>query len=774
MILSLSHRSLAAGVLCIVSVFTGRQTEGKEPLTVARALETTRIMGSIDLANPAGPGSVASISPNGERYVLRLVRGDAARNGVWMEILTGNMSSLQAAKPKLVARLFTSGLGGGIGSFGSELDVMDWLPLRWLNDSQVVFLWSDERSIRQATRVDLDSGKVDRLTSHPTPLGGFDLGPDGAVLYYAKAAAPEGSAQLIKSGFVVPDNVDAYSLFHQNLHITGFDVAWNTQWFIQDRGRTSPRAISIAGRDIDLMSWHQVHFAPDGKTALVTSAPQRYPDEWSAYTGGFETGIVGARRDVRSPAARVVQQLYVLDVASGASRPLWNTISSMSDVRWSPDGRSLLLAPTHLPPADNDPAGLAGRAAAIVDVATGRFQRLAVDLRGRNVTALRWVKANEIELESRKGEEVQLALFRKQGGQWRLQTSGVSRETSPAALRIEVRQDLNTPPSIYAVELANGKPTGREEMILDPNPGLLEQVALGKAEIIEGKLSGDDTWRGVLFYPVDYQSGRRYPLLIQSVYGSPARPEFTLYGIGSLGPTMIAPYPGQVMANRGVAVLHLNVHMGKKFGTPDEAETRKEGLAAAAEHLISQGLVDRTKVGIVGFSRNGWYAEYSLTHSGFPFAAAISADNWDPSYSATMLFSHFENAAAVNGAPPFGEGLHKWLEKAPGFNVDRIEAPLLKIEQSTGGLFGVLSHWELVSRMRYLKKPLEFYVMPDAREHGAHNTQNPGQIMAVQQRAVDWFDFWLNGYEDPDPRKAEQYENWRQFRARPGPQAKSR
>lgn len=191
-------------------------------------------------------------------------------------------------------------------------------------------------------------------------------------------------------------------------------------------------------------------------------------------------------------------------------------------------------------------------------------------------------------------------------------------------------------------------------------------------------------------------------------------------------------------------------------------------MTAAAEYLIAQGLVDRTKVGLVGFSRNGWYAEYSLTHSGFPFAAAIAADNWDPSYSATMLFSHFENAAAVNGASPFGEGLQKWLDKAPGFNVDRIEAPLLKIEQSTGGLLGVLSHWELVSRMRYLKKPLEFYVMPDVPEHGAHNTQNPGQITAVQQRAVDWFDFWLNGYEDPDPRKAEQYANWRKFRARSG------
>jgi hypothetical protein len=29
---------------------------------------------------------------------------------------------------------------------------------------------------------------------------------------------------------------------------------------------------------------------------------------------------------------------------------------------------------------------------------------------------------------------------------------------------------------------------------------------------------------------------------------------------------------------------------------------------------------------------------------------------------------------------------------------------------------------------------------------------------------VDWFDFWLNSHEDPDPSKAEQYSRWRKLR----------
>jgi hypothetical protein len=29
---------------------------------------------------------------------------------------------------------------------------------------------------------------------------------------------------------------------------------------------------------------------------------------------------------------------------------------------------------------------------------------------------------------------------------------------------------------------------------------------------------------------------------------------------------------------------------------------------------------------------------------------------------------------------------------------------------------------------------------------------------------VDWFCFWLKGFEDPDPARAEQYRRWRELR----------
>jgi hypothetical protein len=47
---------------------------------------------------------------------------------------------------------------------------------------------------------------------------------------------------------------------------------------------------------------------------------------------------------------------------------------------------------------------------------------------------------------------------------------------------------------------------------------------------------------------------------------------------------------------------------------------------------------------------------------------------------------------------------------------------------------------------------------------GTHNLAKPLQKLAHQEMLVDWFDFWLNGHEDGDEAKAEEYRRWRQMR----------
>jgi dipeptidyl aminopeptidase/acylaminoacyl peptidase len=196
----------------------------------------------------------------------------------------------------------------------------------------------------------------------------------------------------------------------------------------------------------------------------------------------------------------------------------------------------------------------------------------------------------------------------------------------------------------------------------------------------------------------------------------------------------------------------------------EQAQDYQLAFETLAKQLSASGLADGNKIALDGFSRNGYWVEFTLTHSTFPFAAAIAADNYDPSYFPSALFNWRDVDAQTNSAIAFGAGLQKWIERAPGFNAEHIHTPLRMIGQSAGMPL-IIGSWELYSRLRHLKKPVEMYMMPGADKNPSHTPQNPRQIMAIQEGVIDWFSFWLTGREDPSPIKRDQYARWRAFRA---------
>jgi hypothetical protein len=54
----------------------------------------------------------------------------------------------------------------------------------------------------------------------------------------------------------------------------------------------------------------------------------------------------------------------------------------------------------------------------------------------------------------------------------------------------------------------------------------------------------------------------------------------------------------------------------------------------------------------------------------------------------------------------------------------------------------------------------DMYVFP----YETHIKYQPQHKLAVYERNVDWFRFWLQGYEDPSQKKAGQYRIWREMK----------
>src|SRR5207302_5668499 len=121
-----------------------------------------------------------------------------------------------------------------------------------------------------------------------------------------------------------------------------------------------------------------------------------------------------------------------------------------------------------------------------------------------------------------------------------------------------------------------------------------------------------------------------------------------------------------------------------QVGEQCPGQTRSEGPCAASiyesavDQLVSEGVVDPERIGIIGFSRSCYWVMEALTASSVHFKAALLTDGVMITYlQYIMRIDYHENAVPrqfdlVIGAPPFGENLQQWLKRSPGFNLDKI------------------------------------------------------------------------------------------------------
>ena len=105
------------------------------------------------------------------------------------------------------------------------------------------------------------------------------------------------------------------------------------------------------------------------------------------------------------------------------------------------------------------------------------------------------------------------------------------------------------------------------------------------------------------------------------------------------------------------------------------------------------------------------------------------------------------------GAP--NETPKRWREISPAYQLERIKAPILF--QLPEQEYRMTLEYSLPLAHRHLA---DMYVFPDE----THIKFQPRHKLAVYERNVDWFRFWLQGYEDPDPVKKQQYAHWREMR----------
>ncbi len=267
--------------------------------------------------------------------------------------------------------------------------------------------------------------------------------------------------------------------------------------------------------------------------------------------------------------------------------------------------------------------------------------------------------------------------------------------------------------------------------------------------------SAGRAWVGGVYMPPDYMPGKRYPLVIQTHGFS----EHVFLPSGSY-PTVFA---AQELAAVGFIVLQVIEDCPDRDA--QEGPCQVAGYEAAVERLSRGGLINADNIGIIGYSHTCYHVLEALTTSTLRFRAALIADGINLGYfeyiqaadlDGQNTFAHF--ADTIIGGPPFGVSRAAWLKRSPEFNLEKVNSPL-EVIATTGGS-KVLQMWEPYAVLRYLRKPVDLLVL----NSDEHPITNPTERLVSQGTAVDWFRFWLQGYEDPDPKKVNQYGRWKALR----------
>ena len=505
--------------------------------------------------------------------------------------------------------------------------------------------------------------------------------------------------------------------------------------------------------------------SPDGRFSVATTivSNTNTPPSWETL---YPPPYASDPYRIRAGRQRDMHQYIQMDIQTGSVQSLtdaplsWDAgawASVTASPTWSRDGKAILLPNTFLDSRDNKPSR---PCVAVVDLASNT--RTCVELlKGRTETGAeegyRSIRAVDFVGGDRKRVAVTFHV-REQGnalmtveyrhtsdGTWQVvaQSEG-ELDVGQNGLEVTVRQGLNEPPVLVATN------KGISRVIWDPNPQL-KNIEFGEASVYTWKDKEGRTWRGGLFKPVDYKTGQRYPLVIQT-HGF-LESEFRPSG----GYT--TAFAARALAAAGIAVLVVTEDC--PLGTSSEGPCAVSGYEAGARRLVSEGLVDPEKIGMIGWSRTGFYVMKALTTGSPRLAAASVTDSTLVDYFQYMALAGFKEIGreyeSMIGAPPFGEGLQQWVKLSPGFNLDKVTAPLLVVGDGPATLFDM---WGAYAGLQYLQKPVDL-IMLNTDEH---ILTNPAVRMASQGGSVDWFRFWLKSEEDPDPAKKEQYARWRELR----------
>ena len=598
-----------------------------------------------------------------------------------------------------------------------------------------------------------DGGEARRITDTDEGVSGFSFSPDGAWLVYR--SGDSGQEQLYRLPVSDLAGADPQQLTAGEAGVEGWE--WNSdggtiyftrpESFDEDDKRRRDEGFTVDVRNgvtplsslwsVDVATANERRLTDDSAYS-VESFVVSDDDRWISFTGGsterYERNITGAR---------LYADQYLMELATGDVERLTNNYEvGESATQFSPDGRWIAFSAAD----DLERYSMTERRIYIraVDDRGGAFRKLGSSF-DQSLRLGFWSEDSKtIYFNAGVKVTTQLHALDIERDRVRQITEeraalSVNRDEDTGVILINY-SDPRTPPTLFTVASVDDvDDRSRWIQLVDLNPQLAD-VALGEEVEVSWTSTDGRTVGGVLVYPVGYQDGTRYPLIV-AIHGGPAGADVLRFNGG---------YSAQVYAGAGYAVLKPNYRGSTNYGNAHRTDIvgdyftlGYDDIMTGVDHLIAEGIVDEDRMGALGWSAGGHWSNWILTHTDRFKAISSGAGtmNWISMYAQSDVQ---RNRQFYVGDGFLYEDFDTYFDQSPLKYMMNAKTPTMIHVVEGDPRVPSPQSVELHMGLKKLNVPTELFMYPGS-SHGIPDPRNR-LVKAVSEMA--WMDHYVRGIGD--------------------------
>lgn len=620
--------------------------------------------------------------------------------------------------------------------------------------------WDRDEARQEIALVDVSTGARRALTQQRKGLALLAWAPDGHALAFLAEAPDEPAPNPGASQAAPPAAVEGGAEKKDDKH---------AQVFVMPMGGGDPLRVTHASRGVDGFCW-----SPDGQLiAYLTPDEPANAKAIAQHDDAFQV----TDNHFLTRAALTASHLWVVPAHGGSAKRLTEGgFSLQTDQRddaplpaWSPDGHRIAFArfpgaywgpsfqsviggvdatggkPATLSaaagattPAYASDSGLLaylrprggdqnnGNAVYVVQDGTARDATAGL---ARNVDAYAWLPGGQaLLLEGTEGTQAALWVQPLDQPARKLDLGEVMPEGKPSVARngsiAFVGSTRTHPRELYVLDEPGGKP----RRLTDLN-AFVDTLSRGRTRSVEWQGPNGMTEDGVLTYPVRFEPGKRYPLVLV-IHGGP-----------QAASTIRFEPLHQLLAQAGFLVFSPNYRGSTNLGDGYQHAIYRDTGAGPGEDVMAGlaaveklGIVDVDRIGVSGWSYGGYMTTWLTSHyPGWKAAVAGAAlTDWVMDY--TIAYYQGADLAFFGGSPWTAADHDLWRQQSPIAHASRVTAPTLILGDVGDPNVPLINSYEWYHALRDNGVPVEFWAYPV----DTHFPEDIVRTTDVYRRWVAW------------------------------------